>query len=151
MQDGLLNPCDPAAFRGSKLDWTERDRNPRLYNLYRDLIKLRREDPVLRRPQPHGVDGAVLFDRAFLLRYFDSRHGDRLLVFNFGIDLHFDPAPEPLLAPPLNRQWTVFWSSEHPRYGGTGTIPPDSDDNWRIPGNSAMLLIPGEALDNGLN
>jgi maltooligosyltrehalose trehalohydrolase len=35
-----------------------------------------------------------------------------------------------------------MWSSEDPKYGGTGTFPPDSEDNWRIAGHSALVLRP---------
>src|SRR5262249_50394306 len=60
-----------------------------------------------------------------------------------GSHVHFDPAPEPLLAPPLDRTWTVMWSSEDPSYGGGGTAPVESEDNWRLPAESAILLAPG--------
>ena len=42
------------------------------------------------------------------------------------IDLHLDPAPEPLLAPPADAGWIILWSSEDPKYGGTGTAAPDT-------------------------
>jgi maltooligosyltrehalose trehalohydrolase len=61
---------------------------------------------------------------------------------NFGHDLHFDPAPEPLLAPPEYMHWETLWSSEDPCYGGFGTPPLESDDNWRIPGEAAVVLFP---------
>ena len=67
---------------------------------------------------------------------------DRLLLVNLGRDLHLDPAPEPLLAPPEGRRWSVLWSSEDPRYGGGGTVPPETEDNWRIPGEAAVVLVP---------
>jgi len=147
MQEEVPNPNDLTAFEQSRLDLHDRETNIRIYNLYRDLIALRRSDPVLQRPTRHGMDGAILSDNAFLLRYFDSRHGDRLAIFNLGADLHLDPAPEPLLAPPQGRPgckpaWTLRWSSEDPRYGGTGTFPPDSEENWRLPAYSALLLVP---------
>jgi maltooligosyltrehalose trehalohydrolase len=141
-QESLPNPGDPAGFEKSKLDWSQRDKDPRLFHLYRDLIRLRREDPVLGRPQSRACDGAVLSGSAFVLRYFNSQYGDRLLIFNFGSDLHLDPAPEPLLAPLPGKQWSVLWSSEDPRYGGSGTFPPESEENWRIAGHSAVVLIP---------
>ena len=87
-----------------------------------------------------GVDGAVVSPNAFILRYFGKQHGDRLVLINFGRDLHLDPAPEPLLAPPWNSLWKVIWSSEDPKYGGYGTYPPFSEDNWRFPGYSAVVL-----------
>jgi maltooligosyltrehalose trehalohydrolase len=36
----------------------------------------------------------------------------------------------------------TVWSSEDPRYGGSGTPDLDTDENWRIPGESAVLLAP---------
>jgi maltooligosyltrehalose trehalohydrolase len=64
------------------------------------------------------------------------------LVVNFGTDLHLRPAPEPLLAPPEGRHWVTLWSSENPKYGGCGTAPLDTDQNWRIPGHAAIVLEP---------
>jgi maltooligosyltrehalose trehalohydrolase len=142
MEGQFPDPCDASTFENSKLDFSERERNARTYSLYKDLIKLRHDDPVFSRPGPRGVDGAVLANRAFVMRYFNETYGDRLLIVNLGRDLHLDPAPEPLLAPPLNRSWKVLWSSEDPRYGGLGTFPPDSDQNWRVAGHSALALAP---------
>ncbi len=72
--------------------------------LHRDLLRLRRQDPALSSQRPGGVDGAVLGPDAFVLRFFAEDGDDRLLVMNLGRDLLFDPAPEPLLAPPENLQ-----------------------------------------------
>ena len=109
-----------------------------------DLLKLRRADPAFRAQRPRGVDGAVLGPGAFVLRYFGDGGDDRLLVVNVGRDLHLDPAPEPLLAPPEGKAWAVLWSSEDPRYGGCGTAPPDTEEGWRIPGEAALVLAPSE-------
>lgn len=87
-------------------------------------------------------DGAVLGASALVLRYFGSDQNDRLLVVNLGPHLHLDPAPEPLLAPPLGCLWQTAWSSEDPRYGGSGTPAVDSDDNWQLPAECAVLLTP---------
>jgi maltooligosyltrehalose trehalohydrolase len=136
------DPSDPDAFARCKLDFAERDRNKDIYTLHQDLLRLRREDPVLRRQPPRGLDGAVLGPEAFLLRFFAADGADRLLLVNFGRDLHLDPAPEPLLAPPARARWAVRWSSADVRYGGCGTPEPDTAANWRIPGESAVLLAP---------
>jgi maltooligosyltrehalose trehalohydrolase len=63
------------------------------------------------------------------------------------MDLHLDPAPEPLLAPPQDQVWELLWSSEHPRYGGSGTAPVDGEENWRIPGHAAVVMRPGPSGD----
>jgi maltooligosyltrehalose trehalohydrolase len=88
------------------------------------------------------VDGAVLSSQTFLLRFFGDHGDDRLLLVNLGVDLHLDPAPEPLLAPPADLEWTTLWSSEDPKYGGIGAPPLDSELNWRIPGYAAVVLKP---------
>ena len=141
-QSHLPDPGDPQIFERSKLDLSERQRHTEAYTLHRDLLRLRRQDPVLRSQRPGGVDGAVLGPDAFVLRFFAEDGHDRLLVVNLGHDLHFDPAPEPLLAPPEDMHWETLWSSEDPCYGGTGTPPLESEDNWRIPGEAAVLLLP---------
>jgi maltooligosyltrehalose trehalohydrolase len=93
------------------------------------------------------VDGAVLGPEAFVLRFFgepgtDNGSADRLLLVNLGVDLAFDPAPEPLLAPPVDSLWRTLWSSEHMAYGGPGVAPLETRYNWRIPGHAAVVLEP---------
>ncbi len=141
MQSLLLDPGNPSTFERCKLDLSERKKRAEVYALHRDLIWLRREDPVLRAPTRGQFDGAVLGPEAFLIRYFGHPAGDRLLIVNLGRDLHLDPAPEPLLAPPEQTRWQIRWSSEDPRYGGLGAPEPDTDENWRIPGHAALLLL----------
>jgi maltooligosyltrehalose trehalohydrolase len=143
MQQLLPDPADPNSFARCKLDLSERQRHGEAYALHRDLLKLRREDAVFRLQRRHGVDGAVLGPQAFVLRFFGENGDDRLLVVSLGRDLHLDPAPEPLLAPPEGRTWQVLWSSEDPRYGGCGTPPLETESNWHIPGEAAVALRPG--------
>jgi maltooligosyltrehalose trehalohydrolase len=142
MQERFADPSDPATFERCKLDQSERESHREIYELHCDLLKLRREDPVFRAQKQHGVDGAVLSSQTFLLRFFGDHGDDRLLLVNLGVDLHLDPAPEPLLAPPADLEWTTLWSSEDPKYGGIGAPPLDSELNWRIPGYAAVVLKP---------
>ncbi len=137
----LADPEDEETFRRSKLDFADRQRNAATYRLHRDLLRLRREDAVISRGCHLGIDGAVLGDEAFLLRYF-ADGGDRLLLVNLGPDLALEPAPEPLLAPPADSRWEIVWSSENPDYGGGGTPPPDRNPHWWLPAACAVLLRP---------
>jgi maltooligosyltrehalose trehalohydrolase len=113
-----------------------------MYVLHRDLLRLRREEPVFRAQNCGGMDGAVLATEALVLRFFGTHHDDRLLVVNLGRDLHLNPAPEPLLAPPAGRGWVTLWSSEDPRYGGSGTPSLEDEQNWHLPGRVAVVLRP---------
>ena len=138
-------PADAATFERCKLDLSEREKHAEVYALHKDLLRLRHEDAVFRRQRRRGVDGAVLAPEAFVLRFFDDEDGadgDRLLLINLGPDLRLDPAPEPLLAPPAGALWETLWSSESVAYGGCGTAPLDTEENWRIPGHAAVALKP---------
>ena len=131
-------------FERCKLDFDDCEKNAEVLSLHRDLIGLRRNDPLLGKALRGTFDGAVLGASAFVLRFFGRGLDDRLLVVNLGTHVHLDPAPEPLLAPPPGCGWEVAWSSEDPRYGGGGTPALDSEDNWHLPAEAAVLLISNE-------
>ncbi len=140
LRDRLDDPADPRTFERCKLDRGEAD--PQMVALHRDLLELRRSDPVLRGQGAHGLDGSVLGPEAFALRWFAPDGADRLLLVNLGADVVAGSVPDPLVAPPEGCRWTVGWSSEHPRYGGGGSPSPFRDEGVRIVGHAAMLLVP---------
>jgi maltooligosyltrehalose trehalohydrolase len=137
----IAEPAAESSFQGSKLDWSEAASNRHAVQLHQDLLRLRREDPVISAQDASRIDGATLSEHAFVLRWFSDEHGDRLLVINLQQELVLDPASEPLLAPPPDREWHLLWSSEEPHYQGSGAISPcDKERRWRIPANCASLL-----------
>ncbi|MFZ2006447.1 MAG: malto-oligosyltrehalose trehalohydrolase [Stellaceae bacterium] len=138
-QERFDNPADADTFQRSQLDHGERARHAEAYALHRDLLALRRDDPTLG-DRSYRVEGAVLTDEAWLLRYIVSGGQDRLLIVNLGLDLALTFIAEPLLAPPVGRGWRLLWSSEDPRYGGSGVPLPTEEGMWRVPGRSALLL-----------
>jgi maltooligosyltrehalose trehalohydrolase len=138
----LPDPADPQTFQRCKLDLSQRASHVETYALHRDLLRLRREDPVFHGQRPGAVDGAVLGPEAFALRFFGRRGDDRLVLVNFGADLPLSPAPEPLLAPPEGKRWRLLWSSEDLRYGGSGTPELRTDDSWQALGQAAVVLKP---------
>ncbi|HKA52815.1 MAG TPA: DUF3459 domain-containing protein, partial [Candidatus Binatia bacterium] len=137
----IPNPCSPETFEHSKLDFSERTAHAPLYLFHQDLLRLRREDPIIARQDRGRLDGAVLGPEAFALRFFSDAGEDRLLVVNLGKDLEYVPAPEPLLAPADGGGWRVLWSSDDPAYGGPGVVNPCGAEGWRLPGESAALLV----------
>ncbi|HEY2738955.1 MAG TPA: DUF3459 domain-containing protein, partial [Thermoanaerobaculia bacterium] len=145
LAEGFADPAAPETFRRCTLDLAERATHAAAYALHEDLLRLRREDPVFSTQGRDGIDGAVLGAEAFVLRFFapEEEREDRLLLINLGHDLHLMPAPEPLLAPPDEMRWEVLWSSESPRYGGSGAPPPDDEEKgWLISGRAATVLRP---------
>jgi maltooligosyltrehalose trehalohydrolase len=143
MRERIEDPADPATFAQCKLDFSERQSHAEAYALHRDLLRLRRDDPVFHAQRPGGVDGAVLSPHAFVLRFFGDDGDDRLLLVNLGPDIPLAPAPEPLLAPDAGKGWEVLWSSEDPRYGGDSSPAREAGDGWHLPGESAVVMKPG--------
>jgi maltooligosyltrehalose trehalohydrolase len=137
------NPAALSTFEKSRLNHAEVQTHRDVYALHRNLLRLRREDPVISRQGADGLDGAVLSSGCFVLRFFSPGYGnDRLLVVNLGTEIRYDPSPEPLLGPPHGMEWEKLWSSEDAQYGGCGTPRLDTEENWRIPGQAAVLLHP---------
>jgi len=134
----LPAPDDPQAFSGCKLDFSERETNRELYNLHIDLLKLRREDSRFRLQSFGGIDGAVLGKASFALRYFSCEKDDRLLLVNLGERHILHPASEPLLARPSGCRWETLWTSNSPRYGGSGAVA--TEEQWILPAESALVL-----------
>ncbi len=117
---GTLAPPDAVeTFERCKLDWSERETNRDTLTLHKELIELRRAYST------ELLDGAVLGDGAFVLRFRD----DRLLIVNLGPALDVDPAAEPLLAAPEACDWTLLWSSSN-----------DGFEEWSIPAECAIVL-----------
>jgi maltooligosyltrehalose trehalohydrolase len=138
----LSAPDDPDVFVRCKLDFSERQTNRQFYDLHVDLLRLRREDPRFCAQQAGAIDGAVLGPASFVLRYFATDKDDCLLVVNLGRRQKLEPAPEPLLAPPLGFEWETLWTSESPRYGGPGPAPVTTQDQWLLPAEAAVVLRP---------
>jgi maltooligosyltrehalose trehalohydrolase len=145
--EGYRVPFGEEAFRLSKLDWSERERNVEALAFHKDLLTLRREDPVFAAQDLKRLAGAVLSPHALVLRYFGSgQEGDRLVLLNLGAELEVSPCPEPLLAPPPGNKWRLLLTSEHVRYGGMGSplFPGEDEGRMRVPGQMALVLTSEE-------
>jgi maltooligosyltrehalose trehalohydrolase len=144
IQERVPAPHAEATFLGSKLDWSEVKDHSEALAFHRDLLQLRACDPVIAQQDVSKIDGATLSEQAFLLRWFDAEHGDRLLIINLDRELPLMPPAEPLLAPSRGTTWQLLWSSEEPRYGGHGVAIPVADSGrgeWRLAAQSAVLLV----------
>ncbi len=149
MAPALADPADPATFMRSKLTLTERRTHAHAYAMHKDLIRLRATDPVFSAHTREGFDGAVLGPEAFAVRYFGTGGDDRLILVNLGLTLTLNSPAEPLLAPPAQCGWTLIWSSEHPAYGGEGTVPLAMDAPWRLTGHAAVVLAVRPEIEHG--
>ena len=140
MRQAAPRPGAPESFSSCKLDDRERTTDRPLYRLHRDLLRLRRDDPVLRDvgTPSVSVESAAPTPTLLLVRYLAAA-GHRLLVANLGAD-HLSPMNDALFAPLPGTTWVPAWSSEHLRYGGGGPIEFKTEGRWLIAGHSAMFL-----------
>ncbi|MGE3539746.1 MAG: malto-oligosyltrehalose trehalohydrolase [Candidatus Tectimicrobiota bacterium] len=144
----LSEPGDVDTFKQCKLDFSERERQAETYQMHADLLQLRRSEKAFQAQRRGGVDGAVLAEKTFLLRFFgEETADDRLLLINLGMEVNLNPSPEPLLAPPQGKGWEILWSSEDLCYGGLGTPPVETTEGWLIPGHVAIVLKPSNSRE----
>lgn len=142
MQALLKKPSDPKTFIESKIDLKEREKNASIYKMHKDLIKLRKTDPVFSKPKI--IDGAILNEDSFVIRFFAKKGMARLLFVNFGADYELAPASEPLLAPEEGCDWKMLWNSESMEYGGQDIPPIANNAIFPIAGRSAIILASQE-------
>jgi maltooligosyltrehalose trehalohydrolase len=139
----LDDPANPDTFERCKLDFAEREANRSMYLLHEDLLRMRRTLPAFSAQRRGRLDGAVLSAHAFVLRFFgEAPADDRLLIVNLGAELNRRSFAEPLIAPPADAQWCLAWSSEDPKYGGSGTRDLWPDGTWSLPPESAVVCGP---------
>ena len=138
----LADPCNIATMNRCKLDLSEREKHRPIYDLHFELLKLRHDDPVFRQQSSDVVETAVLSPDCLAVRYSGPNGADRLLLTNFGLDLHLSILSIPLLAPPLGSKWAVLWHSNDLSYGGPGVAPLETDTGWMIAGESTQVLHP---------
>jgi maltooligosyltrehalose trehalohydrolase len=148
--DIVPDPVDVRSFERSALDPDERARHTAAVALHQSLLALRRNDPAFHDRSRFSVDGAVLTESSFVLRFSEtapagippSRGADRLLVVNLGAATALRVLSEPLLSPHPFAGWTTLWSSEALEYGGAGAARFGTSTPWALPAESATVLAP---------
>jgi maltooligosyltrehalose trehalohydrolase len=135
------DPADRSTFERSKIRWADRQEHAAQYAFHKDLLALRRDDPIFRRQRSDLIEASALSADCLVLRYFsEDDDSDRLLIANFGLQLSYSPSPEPLLAPAERCGWELLWTSETVRYGGRTTPVVETGDGWNVPAETAVVL-----------
>ena len=142
VQEHLVDPAALTTFESCKLDFSERESHAAVYALHRDLLALRRSDPVFKAQRRRGLDGAVLDQQSFVIRFFDDQAGDRLLIVNWrrpsarlgGRTAACTPARHQTLKPGSFH--------EDVKSGGQGAPSFLSENGLRIPAESALVALP---------
>jgi maltooligosyltrehalose trehalohydrolase len=133
-------PSDEAAFRSCQIDWADSEEGAFAWKLHLDLLRMRRDDPVLAHagtPDVTVVSSAPT-STVLILRY-ERQRNERLILLNLGT-LSTLLMNDPLLAAPAGQAWSMTWCSEHVAYGGRGIAEDFGEGPWTLQPHCAWLL-----------
>jgi maltooligosyltrehalose trehalohydrolase len=139
MRESIPDPQAESTFLASKLNLSERDRNTGVYDLYRTLLALRREDPVLSHGERSTVRASPIGAQAIAVhRWRDVDH--RLLIANFGAATTFERAVMPGLRNLPDGEWQLVLATSDDRFGGAGEPVTIGADRVKLPARSAIVI-----------
>ncbi|MPZ97805.1 MAG: malto-oligosyltrehalose trehalohydrolase [Dehalococcoidia bacterium] len=148
LRERIPDPQASETFQRSRLDWAERDREPHasMLRFHQALLRLRREEPVLRWLEGARQHSAAPDEHSIAVRR--EREGDTLLVVARlrGAGVTGEGA-ERLLAPPEGMRWQPVLTTEDGPFV-LDSLPVDLDlegDLWcrfRRPGAAILRAAP---------
>jgi maltooligosyltrehalose trehalohydrolase len=136
----IPDPQAESTFLRSKLPLAERTANADVYRLYRDLLRLRRKDPVLCGPDRMSMTAEAVATDVLVLHRWGS-NGHRLIVANFGEAARVEL---PSVAETAPGEWRLALATSWRRYGGGGQRPllnlAESATVVRMPARTAAVF-----------
>jgi maltooligosyltrehalose trehalohydrolase len=117
---GIPDPQSPETFLRSKLNLAERELHAGTYALYRELLRLRREDPVLT-VQEKSLSKATAVGPQIVIVERWHENERRLLVANFGPSVGLTFADQPDLSHLLAADLGLLITSSDRKFGGDGS------------------------------
>lgn len=134
---GMPDPQAEETFLQSKLDLSEREkpRHEGVYQLYKALLALRRDDAVLSRPHRWRMLAEAPAPALVAVERWDDDGNRRLLLVNFGHAAAFDLTEQHWLGEAANLSWEPMLSTAEERFAGPGA---EMD---------ALKLAPGAAVE----
>jgi maltooligosyltrehalose trehalohydrolase len=135
-RERIPDPQAASTFRRSVLDWSERATNTEVYDLYRTLLVLRRDDPVLRRQDRSTTRARALTDDLLAIRRWHDG-SERLLLANFG------DAPAEVKAAGLKKlgvKDAAGWRQLHATPNATASPFSSRLDTMTVPPRTGVLL-----------
>ncbi|MEX1021998.1 MAG: malto-oligosyltrehalose trehalohydrolase [Dehalococcoidia bacterium] len=134
LRERIPDPQARETFERSRLDWSERDREPHAstLRLHRALLALRRDEPALRWSEGARQSAAAPDDASIVLRRDAAGGAAMLLVARLDGAGHLGEGAADLLAPPAGTGWAPVLSTEDPPFV-LDPLPVDVDLDARPP------------------
>lgn len=133
------DPQSERSFLDSKLKLNERRQHATTYALYRELLKLRLQDPVLLSgDRACTYAWPVGMNVLFMHRWAGDEH--RLLIANFGGAVDIPVTGRKALAELQDKPWKLLLSTAEKRFGGDGV-----DAYLESVNNTESLVVPARS------
>jgi maltooligosyltrehalose trehalohydrolase len=144
-RERIPDPQAPSTFERSRLDWARRDEEPHAWTLrlHRALLRLRREESLLRGAPGRSVQVAALDEGALAIQYGD---GERALLVV--VRLRGAGAVRPATG---RRRWRVVLTTEDAAFAGDPRPPSVEEEGdglvlaFSRPGAVVLASGPGSA------
>jgi maltooligosyltrehalose trehalohydrolase len=137
----LQDPQAEATFLESKLDLNERQHGAgeAVMAMYRALLTLRREDPVLRRQDRTHMQAIAASEQLLIIRMWDGPE-ERLVVCNVGLAVDATPEAAGVPRDLIDFEWRVLLSTNERRFGGTDDRVRFDAELIAMPPHTAVVL-----------
>jgi maltooligosyltrehalose trehalohydrolase len=122
-RDRIPDPQDVQTFLASRLRSSDRAASGAVLRLHRDLIRLRRKDPVLRHCDRAATTATAIGKQCVVVRRWNA-DAERVLIANAGASQSIDLAGLDLEWPDRDRRWRLVLSTGWARYAGEATRRP---------------------------
>jgi maltooligosyltrehalose trehalohydrolase len=122
MRDTIPDPQAESTFLASKLDWMEPETHAGTLALYRELLRLRREDQVLSVNDRNPMDAFAASAQIVVIHRWNG--GDhRVLVANVGQAVEMPSGWLERVEGGPDGGWELLLSTDETRFGGEGREP----------------------------
>ncbi|HWV35884.1 MAG TPA: malto-oligosyltrehalose trehalohydrolase [Thermomicrobiales bacterium] len=122
LRETIPDPQAESTFLASKLDLAERSLNGGIYELYRELLHLRQDDPVLRHnDRSHTRATALTAQIVAIHRWWGT--DQRLMLANIGQAIELRVSDIDALRMVGSRPWSLLLSTSDGRFSGSGAHP----------------------------
>jgi maltooligosyltrehalose trehalohydrolase len=145
-RDQIPDPQAEQTFVRSRLPLAEAREGPgaQVHRLYEEVLRLRREDPVLRRQNRHALRARAVTKDLLAVRSWDGS-AQRLLLANFGPSVAVSMAQE---SGGGGGRWRVILDTGEQRFGGPGIPARFAGDRLVVPERTAVVLA-AESVEQG--
>ena len=144
MRDSIPDPEEERSFLASKLPLAERQVQAPLYNLYRRLLALRREDAILSDPARHRTRATAVGAQVVVVhRWSEDERAHRVVIANFGAASELRRATTPGLQDVPSGRWRQMLSTSDAKFGGVHQAQPvfaESPECVQIPARTAVIF-----------